>query len=184
MAKMIRKNPKIDPEWMQFDRMLLNETGSYYDAERYASLTGFIEYCDHANDIELKKKHCDDWIMMTSKWMELEHRSGDPPLFVGVSMFVGLLPFNSMIDNDKFSPTELGYINWFRSYYDLELIKWKRAPQNDYRMEMYPLYPPAFEEWMNNNHNKSTWWINYCAYERFKGMMSLLGNPNEFVIEN
>lgn len=183
MTKLVRKNPKTDPDWLQFDRMILNEIGTYVDAERYAALAGFVIYGDNENETKLKQKHFDDWNMMTAKWMELENREGNPPLFVGISMFIGLLPFNHMIDNNKFSSTELGFLNWFRSFYDIELIKRKNAPQNDYRTEMYPLHPGAFEEWMNLNHGKITWWINYCAYERFKGMMSLAGNFDKFVIE-
>lgn len=46
-------------------------------------------------------------------------------------------------------------------------------------VEMPPYYPPAWEQWFNNQYDKCTWWVCYMTYERLRGWQHVLQNPQK-----
>lgn len=157
-------------KWLDYDnKILTTDCESFEMALDYAQIYKNKKWHDGFEDYA-KQIHKENWIEETNKWIETGNKCGKNyskiPLFAGIAYCAALLPFEFVEDDNEIPTTELKFINWFRDYYSLPQIDWARAPKCLYSEQLFPLHPGAFEEWMNHNHNKSTWWINWCAYER------------------
>jgi len=153
----------------------MSETCTFEQALKHAALDGLV--WKKEQETKGKEEHYKLWSREMKQWLESGRKSGrtslpdelDQPIrapkFAAIPMIVATLPFDMLEDDKKtFTDRELEKINWFRLYYSLPNISWARGPETNY--DGPPYFPPAFEQWMDNNHNRCTWWLNYCAYER------------------
>lgn len=167
---------KNNKRWLAYNDMILStDCNTFNEALSYACIYDKIKWLPEKED-DGKKLHIERWNDETIKWVKTSNgKYKKIPLFAAIPYCIATLPFEYLEDDlDLFSEKELGFLNWFRDYYDIDQICWKRAPKHKYSDELYPIHPGAFVEWMNENHDKSTWWINWCAYERQHNLPSFL----------
>lgn len=43
--------------------------------------------------------------------------------------------------------------------------------------DMPPHFPPAWEQWFNDQYNQCSWWVCYMVYEKLRGWQHVLQNP-------
>ena len=178
-----------DAKWLEYDSQLMSKTCGFDEALKLAALN--VDACmlqDGVDQKQFDEEHRATWTKHMTQWMRDGRKSGrklsdddsKPPMFAAVPMCVATLPFELLKDTGKLPTHELERINWFRLYYSIPLIAWERAPQVSYSGVAAPMFPPAFGRWVDDNHNRCTFWINYCCYERasnLKPLLSFLAEP-------
>ncbi|AYV82615.1 MAG: hypothetical protein Hyperionvirus1_194 [Hyperionvirus sp.] len=98
-------------------------------ARKHAYLDGYIEWVKD-KEIEAMIIHKEQWQKYSSAWFEIwKDRYREMPIFASVVIFIGTLPFEFMVDNNKFTIEELKLINFIRMYYKMKPISWERAPK-------------------------------------------------------
>lgn len=167
------KKPPVDEQFAKYNTMMLTEFGSFDRCFELAYLNGYIVWKDGVDQEDAMKQYKERWMSETAKWLEGAHEAGFPlskastseyqvPLFCGQLYAIALLPFDQLVDNNKFSDVELRHINWFRTYYNIEQISWPRAPQRVYHETIDGTI------FKHHNHNVISTELGKLAYERSK----------------
>lgn len=157
------ENWQSDKKWLEFDKKILNSLSeSFENVITNLYLDDYLIWLSDENKQIGMQKWKNDWTYWSNKWS-----SDKPiPLFAGMAYGYVLIPFEH-INRDKFNLDDFNMINMFRNYYGIpQIIDANQKIEEFNYAEHGPMHPGAFQEWMDDLHNRVTWRINYNTYVR------------------
>lgn len=112
------------------------------------------------------------WIELVKEWNVIEGREDSPEKalgFVGITYLFSLLPFETIgVEkiSEVFNLHERNVINLVHFYInsDSHPVLLESGAQDV--ASMPPVFPPAFQEFVDEQYNRSSFWLAHMVYER------------------
>lgn len=169
----------MDNPWTQKGRLfwkkdpLFQEFNEQMYTEKFLSFSNVFEFST-ASEWPWSDK---DWIPNVSKhWNNLCNRwkshtkSTKLPGFAAITLLFAVLPYDKLGQKLGTVLTEFES-NHINAAYFYEIGQYHNGKENLQIQNLEdltggPLYPPAYEQWINQKYNMASWWLTYMVYER------------------
>lgn len=155
---------KVDPEFQQFNNRLYKEMWTFEETSEIAKLNNFIFNTDRDEILTNMKQQ---WLKYITEWNKLE-RIDEPNKIKGFAALTFLfivLPYDKLDDVGKyFTNFEANMINI--AYFYNSNGHYLAFEDIDELFDSGPLWPAAYQQWLDTKYNSACWWISYMIYEK------------------
>jgi hypothetical protein len=169
-----RPHWKEDKEFQIFNKNLYENMFTFEETLKLAQFDSY--QFDDTNEVLLNMKI--EWTKLIAEWNEIEKIKHDDRSFgyVVLTYLFVVLPYERLIDPNKyFTHFEINQINI--AYFYVQNTAYSKPLPFENLEELFnsgPIFPPAYQQWINNKYNKASWWITYMIYEKNNGFLPLI----------
>lgn len=171
---------KEDPVYQVFNNQLYNE---FWTFDQTSKICGLEKFTFKSESDQILAAMKEQWLKYISDWNKIEKIAHQDKTkgFVAIVYFFIVLPYEKLDDVGKyFTLYEANMINI--AYFYNTNGEYLPFADIDELFHSGPLFPGAYEEWLNDKYNNASWWISYMVYEKNNGLKPIIDSkPAEIV---
>jgi hypothetical protein len=167
-----RPNWKEDPNFKSFNERLYNEMWNF---EKTLEVCKFDKYTFKGNRDEILKSMKEKWLKNIQEWNSVENinNSEETKGFCAMTFLFFVLPYGELDDVGKyFTTVESNMINII--YFYNTNGQYLNFEGTEELFNSGPMFPPAYQQWLDNKYNSASWWTSYMVYEKINGYEPLI----------
>ncbi|CAH6419494.1 Hypothetical protein HVR_LOCUS674 [uncultured virus] len=174
---------KDDPEFKKFNEVLYtNQFKSFDEVYEFCGMESWPWIYSGSDPIIKARKQ---WNKLRKRWKS-NTKTCKLPGYAAITLLYAVLPYEKLgtqmgtvLNNFEAKQANAAYFYEIGQYY----MGGKNLPiKNIEDLSGGPIFPPAYQHWLDEKYNRASWWLSYLVYERRHGLSSVIDSePAELI---